>query len=38
MVDDPRRGEAGRIPGAVLLLLPAALLALRRAVRMAFAR
>jgi len=38
MVDGPRRGEAGRIPGAVLLLLPAALLALRRAVRMAFAR
>lgn len=38
MVDGPRRGEAERIPGAVLLLLPAALLALRRAVRMAFAR
>ena len=38
MVDDPRRGEAGRIPGAAVLLLPAALLALRRAVRMAFAR
>lgn len=38
MVDDPRRGEAGRIPGAAVLLLPAALLALRRATRKAFAR
>jgi len=38
MVDDPRRGEAGRAPGAAVLLLPAALLALRRAARKAFAR
>jgi len=38
MVDDPRRGEAGRFPGAAMLLLPAALLALRRAARKAFAR
>jgi hypothetical protein len=38
MVDDPRDGEAGRIPGAAALLLPAALLALRRAARKAFAR
>ena len=38
MVDDPRRGEAGRIPGAAALLLPAALLALRRATRKAFGR
>jgi hypothetical protein len=38
MVDDPRRGEAGRIPGAVVLLLPAALLALRRTARKAFGR
>jgi len=38
MVDDPRGGEAGRIPGAAVLLLPAALLALRRAARKAFAR
>jgi len=38
MVDDPRDGEAGRIPGAAVLLLPAALLALRRAARKAFAR
>jgi len=37
MVDDPRRDEAGRIPGAAVLLLPAALLALRRAARKAFA-
>jgi hypothetical protein len=36
MVDDPRRGEAGRTPGAAVLLLPAALLALRRAARKAF--
>lgn len=38
MVDDPRRGETGRIPGAAVLLLPAVLLALRRAARKAFAR
>ena len=38
MVDDPRRGESGRIPGAAALLLPAALLALRRARRKAFGR
>ena len=38
MVDEPRRGEAGRVPGAAVLLLPAALLALRRATRKAFAR
>ena len=38
MVDEPRRGEAGRIPGAAVLLLPAVLLALRRATRKAFAR
>ena len=38
MVDDPRRGEEGRIPGAAVLLLPAALLALRRVARKAFAR
>ncbi len=37
-LDDPRRGEAGRIPGAAVLLLPAVLLALRRATRKAFAR
>jgi hypothetical protein len=36
MAGDPRRGEAGRIPGAAVLLLPAALLALRRAARKAF--
>jgi hypothetical protein len=36
MVDDPRRDEAGRIPGAAVLLLPAFLLALRRAMRKAF--
>jgi hypothetical protein len=36
MVDDPRGGETGRIPGAAVLLLPAALLALRRATRKAF--
>ena len=35
MVGDPRRGEAERIPGAAVLLLPAALLALRRATRKA---
>jgi hypothetical protein len=38
MVDNPRDGETGRIPGAAVLLLPAALLALRRAARKAFAR
>ncbi|MFA6146912.1 MAG: hypothetical protein WC899_01725 [bacterium] len=38
IVDDPRRGEAGRIPGAAVLLLPAAFLALRKAARKAFAR
>jgi len=38
MVDLPRAGEADRIPGAAVLLLPALLLALRRAVRKAFAR
>jgi hypothetical protein len=38
MVADPRRGEAGRLPGAAALLLPAALLALRRAARKAFGR
>jgi hypothetical protein len=38
MVDDPRGGEAGRIPGAAVLLLPAALLALRKGLRKAFAR
>jgi hypothetical protein len=37
IVSDPRRDEAGRIPGAAALLLPAALLALRRAARKAFA-
>jgi hypothetical protein len=36
MAGDPRRGEAGRIPGAAVLLLPAVLLALRRAARKAF--
>jgi len=36
IVSDPRRDEAGRIPGAAVLLLPAALLALRRATRKAF--
>lgn len=38
MVGDPRRGEAGRIPGTAVLLLPAVLLALRKAARKAFAR
>jgi hypothetical protein len=38
MVDDPRDYDAGRIPGAAVLLLPAALLALRRAAMKAFAR
>jgi hypothetical protein len=38
MVADPRRGEADRAPGAAVLLLPAAFLALRRAARKAFGR
>ena len=38
MVHDPRRGETGRAPGAAVLLLPAALLAVRRAARKAFGR
>jgi len=38
VVGDPRRGEAGRIPGTAVLLLPAVLLALRRATRKAFGR
>jgi len=38
MVDDPRGYDAGRIPSAAALLLPAALLALRRAARKAFGR
>jgi len=38
MVGDPRVGETDRIPGAVALLLPAILLAVRRAARKAFAR
>jgi hypothetical protein len=38
MVGDPRRGEAGRIPGAAVLLLPAVLLAFRKVARKAFAR
>jgi len=38
MVDDPRGGETGRIPGAAVLLLPAVLLALRKRIRKAFAR
>ncbi len=38
MAGDPRRGEAERIPGAAVLLLPAVLLALRRAARKAFGR
>jgi hypothetical protein len=38
MVDNPRDGETGRVPGAAVLLLPAALLALRRTARKAFAR
>jgi len=36
-VEDPRGGEAGRMPGAAILLLPAALLALRKGARKAFA-
>jgi hypothetical protein len=38
MVGDPRRGEAERGPGSAVLLLPAVLLALRRAARKAFGR
>jgi hypothetical protein len=37
-VDDPRRGESGRIPGIAVLFLPAALLALRKVTRKAVAR
>src|SRR3990170_3095702 len=37
MVGDPRVGEAGRIPGAAVLLLPAVLLALRKGLRKALA-
>ena len=36
MIGGPRDGEADRIPGAAVLLLPAVLLALRRALRKAF--
>jgi len=38
MIGGPRSGESDRIPGTAVLLLPAALLALRRAIRKAFAR
>ncbi len=38
VVGDPRRGEAERIPGTAVLLLPAVFLALRRAARKAFGR
>ena len=38
VVAEPRRGEAGRIPGAFVLFLPAALLALRRIARKALGR
>lgn len=38
VVGDPRRGEAERVPGAAVLLLPAALLALRKGFRKAVAR
>ena len=38
MVGDPRDYDAGRIPGAAVLLLPAILLAVRRATRKAFGR
>jgi hypothetical protein len=38
MVGDPQGYDAGRIPGAVVLLLPAILLAVRRAARKAFGR
>jgi hypothetical protein len=36
MVVDPPGNDAGRIPGAAVLLLPAILLAVRRATRKAF--
>jgi hypothetical protein len=38
MTGDPRYGGTGRIPGAAVLLLPAILLAVRRAARKAFGR
>ena len=38
MVSDPHGDDSGRIPGAAVLLLPAVLLALRRAARKAFGR
>jgi hypothetical protein len=38
MVGNPRDDDAGRIPGAAVLLLPAILLAVRRATRKAFGR
>lgn len=38
MAKDPRRGEAGRIPGALLLLLPAAFLLFLKEARRALAR
>jgi len=38
VVDDPGRGETDRIPGAVVLLFPAALLAVRKVARKALAR
>ena len=38
MVGNPRDYDAGRIPGAAVLLLPAILLAVRRATRKAFGR
>ncbi|MBP2675030.1 MAG: hypothetical protein H6Q84_1870, partial [Deltaproteobacteria bacterium] len=37
IVDHPRSGERGRIPGAAVLFLPALLLLLRRAARKTFA-
>jgi hypothetical protein len=38
MAKDPRRGETGRIPGALLLLLPAVLLLFLKEARRALAR
>jgi hypothetical protein len=38
VVGDSRTGEAGRLPGAVVLFLPALLLLARRAARRTFAR
>jgi hypothetical protein len=38
MVDEPRGGEAGRVPGAMALFLPAALIGLRKLARKAVAR